>query len=94
MTIYTVGWMIFGGLLFFYIQFRRGQNSIRTEEDVEEFIKTLTDALASGKISKMSKLHKADLFSKLGLAKLKLQAELDKQDRPLTLGGGPSASRP
>jgi hypothetical protein len=57
-----------------------GQNSIRTEDDVEEFIKTLTEALASGKISKMSKLHQADLFAKLGLAKRKLQAEIDKQN--------------
>jgi hypothetical protein len=81
MTIYTIGWIIFGGLLSFFVQSRRGLNSIRTEEDVKEFIKTLTDAIASGKVSTMSKLHRADLFSKLGLAKLRLQAEIDKQER-------------
>jgi hypothetical protein len=79
MTIYAIGWIAFGGLLFFIIQFRRARNVIRTEGDVEEFIKTLTEALASGKISKMSKLYRADLFAKLGLAKLRLQSELDKQ---------------
>jgi hypothetical protein len=80
MTIYTIGWIIFGAVLSFFVQSRRGLNSIRSEEDVEEFMKTLTDAIASGKVSTMSKLHRTDLFSKLGLAKLRLQAEIGKQE--------------
>jgi hypothetical protein len=81
MTSYTLGWMILAVILFSIFQARRGNNSISTEEDVEAFIKTLTEALASGKVSTMSKLRRADLFSKLGLAKLRLRAEIDKQER-------------
>jgi len=68
-------------IAFSVVQSRRGQNSIRTDEDVKEFIETLTEAIASGKISNISKLDKGYVFSRLGLAKLKLQEAIDKQSR-------------